>query len=53
MNSPSNRGSRFRSRSKMIGAAADLWVDDEEFDRFVQGIYDRRLDQRGGGKSEP
>ena len=34
---------------EMIGAATDLWADDEEFDRFVQGIYDRRLDQRGGG----
>ncbi len=28
---------------EMIGAAADLWADDEEFDRFVQGIHDRRL----------
>lgn len=37
---------------EMIGAATDLWADDEEFDRFVQGIYNRRLDQRGGGKGE-
>ena len=38
---------------EMIGAVADLWADDEDFDRFVQGLYDRRLDQRGGGKGEP
>ncbi|MCY4076287.1 MAG: hypothetical protein OXH04_12760 [Acidobacteria bacterium] len=26
----------------MIGAAANLWNDDEDFNRFLQGIRDRR-----------
>ena len=33
---------------EMIGAAAGLWDDDEDFHRFLQGIHDRRLEQRGG-----
>ena len=37
---------------EMIGAAAALWDDDEDFDRFVQGIQDRRPELREGGEKE-
>ena len=36
----------------VIGAASDLWDDDEDFDVFVQGIHDRRLDGAQGSKGE-
>lgn len=41
-----------QSLDQVIGAAAGLWEDDGDCDRFVQEIYDRRLDQRrrGGGE---
>ena len=29
---------------EMIGAAAELWHDDRDFDRFVQAIHDARLE---------
>ena len=32
-----------QSLDQVIGAAADLWEDDGDCDRFVQGIHDRRL----------
>lgn len=35
---------------QVIGAAADLWDDDEDCDRFVQEAHDRRPEQ--GGRSE-
>ena len=41
-----------QSLDEMIGAAADLWDDDEDFDRFVQGIQDRRPELREGGEKE-
>ena len=37
---------------EMIGAAAELWDDDEDRDRFVQEIHDRRLQLRDGGEGE-
>ena len=27
---------------RLLGLGADLWESDEEFEEFVQGIYDRR-----------
>ena len=36
----------------VIGAAADLWDDDEDCDRFVRGIHDRRIAQGGGAEGE-
>lgn len=27
---------------EMVGAAANLWEDDEDFNRFLQGLRDRR-----------
>ena len=36
----------------LIGAAAELWNDDEDFDRFVRGVHDRRMEQRDGGEGE-
>ena len=41
-----------QSLDEMIGAAADLWDDDEDFDRFVEGIQDRRPELREGGEKE-
>ena len=32
-----------QSLDDMIGAAANLWNDDEDFNRFLQGIRDRRM----------
>lgn len=37
---------------QVIGAAADLWEDDGDCDRFVRGIHDRRLAQGGGDEGE-
>ena len=37
---------------QVIGAAADLWEDDGDCDRFVRGIHDRRLPQGGHGEGE-
>ena len=37
---------------QVIGAAADLWEDDGDCDRFVRGIHDRRLAPGGGGEGE-
>ena len=31
---------------EMNGVAAEFWNDDRDIDRFVQGIYDRRLERR-------
>ena len=36
---------------EMIGAAAELWDDEEDFDRFIRGIHDRRTQRRDGGES--
>ena len=33
---------------EMVGAATELWNDDRDFDRFVQGIQDRRHKRRAG-----
>ena len=41
-----------QSLDEMIGAAADLWDDDEDFDRFVQRIQDRLPELREGGEKE-
>jgi hypothetical protein len=30
------------SLEAVLGRAADLWKDEAEFDRFLQGIYERR-----------
>jgi len=27
---------------RILGARADLWASDEEFEEFVRGIYERR-----------
>ena len=35
---------------RIIGAGASLWASDEEFDGFVQGIYDRRREGLSLGK---
>lgn len=32
---------------QVIGAAAELWEDDGDCERFVRGIHDRRLAQGG------
>jgi hypothetical protein len=32
---------------KIIGGGKDLWDSDEEFERFVAGIYERRRQSRG------
>ncbi len=37
---------------QLIGAAADLWDDDGDFDRFVQGIHDRRREKRVAAEGE-
>ena len=34
----------------MIGAAAELWNDDRDFDRFVQAIHDARLERGASGE---
>ena len=34
----------------MIGAAAELWNDERDFDRFVQAIHEARLERRAGGE---
>ena len=31
---------------ELLGAAAELWEDDADFDRFVKGIYQRRREER-------
>ena len=36
----------------VIGAASDLWDDNDDFDLFVQGIHDRRLDRSQGSGDE-
>ena len=35
---------------RILGAGADLWASDEEFEEFVRGIYDRRRQGLGLGK---
>ena len=30
----------------ILGKGADLWESDKEFERFVEGIYDRRREDR-------
>ncbi len=30
--------------SRLFGQARDLWKDDEEFEEFVAGIYERRAE---------
>jgi uncharacterized protein (DUF2384 family) len=35
---------------RIMGAGADLWASDKEFERFVQGIYDRRREGLSLGK---
>jgi hypothetical protein len=30
----------------ILGKGADLWESDREFERFVEGIYDRRREDR-------
>ena len=36
---------------RSMGAGADLWASDKEFEGFVQGIYDRRREGLSLGKS--
>lgn len=33
-----------QDKQAMLGAAADLWETDEEFEEFLKGIYERRND---------
>jgi len=35
---------------RILGAGADLWASDEEFEEFVRGIYDRRRESLALGK---
>ncbi len=35
---------------RIMGAGASLWASDEEFEGFVQGIYDRRREGLSLGK---
>jgi len=35
---------------RILGAGADLWASDEDFEEFVRGIYDRRREGLGLGK---
>jgi hypothetical protein len=35
---------------RILGAGADLWASDQEFEEFVRGIYDRRRESRDVGK---
>jgi hypothetical protein len=35
---------------RVLGAGADLWASDEEFEEFVRGIYDRRRESLSLGK---
>jgi uncharacterized protein (DUF2384 family) len=35
---------------RIMGAGTDLWASDEEFNEFVQGIYDRRREGLSLGK---
>jgi len=35
---------------RVLGAGADLWASDEEFEEFVRGIYDRRREGLSLGK---
>jgi hypothetical protein len=35
---------------RVLGAGADLWASDEEFEEFVHGIYDRRREGLNLGK---
>jgi uncharacterized protein (DUF2384 family) len=35
---------------RIMGAGADLWASDKEFEGFVQGIYDRRREGLSPGK---
>ena len=35
---------------RIMGAGADLWASDKEFEGFVQGIYDRRREGLSLGK---
>ena len=35
---------------RILGAGADLWASDEEFEGFVRGIYDRRREGLSLGK---
>lgn len=35
----------------LLGACADLWDSDEEFEEFLKGIYDRRHAPPGGRPS--
>jgi len=35
---------------RIMGAGTDLWASDEEFNEFVQGIYDRRREGLRLGK---
>ena len=32
---------------EILGKGKDLWKDEEEFENFVQGIYQRRKEDRG------
>jgi uncharacterized protein (DUF2384 family) len=34
----------------ILGAGADLWTSDEEFEEFVRGIYERRKEGVGLAK---
>ncbi len=36
---------------RIMGAGVKLWASDEEFEGFVQGIYDRRREGLSLGKS--
>jgi hypothetical protein len=36
---------------RIMGAGANLWASDKEFEGFVQGIYDRRREGLSLGKS--
>jgi uncharacterized protein (DUF2384 family) len=36
---------------RIMGAGVNLWASDEEFEEFVQGIYDRRREGLSLGKS--
>ncbi len=34
---------------EILGQGKDLWKDEEEFESFVQGIYERRKEDRESG----
>ena len=37
---------------KLLGAAADLWDDEDDFQLFIEGIHKRRIEDRKYGKED-